>query len=70
MPQRKLYKDRYEKAIDHIIAKTDFEKQCLHEAKTCLRDAKQSKNKTALKGYFDHIDFVLRDVFGVRVALP
>ena len=70
MPQRKLYKDRYEKAIDHIIAKTDIEKQYLHEAKTCLRDAKQSTSKIALKGYFDHIDFVLRDVFGVKVILP
>lgn len=70
MPQRKLYKDRYQKAIDHIIAKTDIEKQYLHEAKTCLRDAKQSTNKIALKGYFNHIDFILKDVFGVRVALP
>lgn len=70
MPQRKLYKDRYQKAIDHIIAKTDIEKQCLHEAKTCLRDAKQSTSKIALKSYFDYIDFVLRDVFGVKVALP
>lgn len=70
MPQRKLYKDRYEKAIDHIIAKTDIEKQYLHEAKTCLRDAKQSTSKIALESYFNHIDFVLEDVFGVRVAIP
>ena len=42
----------------------------LTEAKTCLRDAKQSTNKVALHSYFNHIDFVLEDVFGVRVALP
>lgn len=70
MPQRKIYKDRYEKAINHILAETEIEKQYLHEAKICLKDAKQSTNKIALRSYFNHIDFVLKDVFGVKVALP
>lgn len=70
MAKRKIYKDRYQKAIDHIIAKTEIENMYLTEAKTCLRDAKQSTNKVALHSYFNHIDFVLEDVFGVRVALP
>lgn len=70
MPQRKIYKDRYEKALKHIKANTDIEKQYLYEAETCLRDAKQSTSKIALKSYFDHIDFVLKDVFGVKVVLP
>lgn len=58
MAKRKLYKDRYQKAIDHIIAKT------------CLKDAKQSKNKVALNSYFNHIDFVLESIFGIKVVLP
>lgn len=70
MPQRKIYKERYRKALDHIDAKTDIEKQYLREAKTCLHDARQSTNEIALRSYFNHIDFVLEDVFGVKVALP
>ena len=70
MAQRKIHKERYQKALDHINAKTDIEKQYLHEAKTCLRDARQSTSKIALRSYLDHIDFVLKDVFGVRVDLP
>ena len=70
MPQRKIYKDRYEKALRHVKANTDIEKQYLHEAKTCLRDAKQSTSEKALRNNFNHIDFVLRDVFGVKVVLP
>lgn len=70
MAQRKIYKERYQKALDHIDAKTDIEKQYLREAKTCLRDARQSTSKVALRSYFNHIDFVLEDIFGVRVALP
>lgn len=70
MPQRKIYKDRYEKAINHILAETEIEKQYLHEAKICLKDAKQSTSKVAIKSYFNHIDFVLEDIFGVKVALP
>ena len=70
MPQRKIYKDRYEKALRHVKANTDIEKQYLHEAKACLRDVKQSTSKKALRNNFNHIDFVLRDVFGVKVVLP
>lgn len=70
MAKRKLYKDEYQKAINHIIANTEIEKMYLKEAKICLRDAKQSKNKVALNSYFNHIDFILESIFGVRVALP
>lgn len=70
MAKRKIYKDRYQKAINHIIATTEIESMYLAEAKTCLRHAKQSKDRVALNSYFNHIDFILEDVFGVKVALP
>ena len=70
MAKRRLYKDRYQRAIDHIIAITEIENMYLAEAKICLKNAKQSTDKVALHSYFNHIDFILEDVFGVKVALP
>ena len=72
MVERKLYIDRYEKIADHLIAGASEEIHSLYlnEVKICLRDAKQSKDKIAIKSYLDHVDFILKDVFGIKVVLP
>ena len=72
MVERKLYIDRYEKVADHLIAGASekIHSLYLNEVKICLRDAKQSRDKIAIKSYLDHVDFILKDVFGIKVVLP
>lgn len=72
MVERKLYIDKYERVADYLIAgaSTETHSLYLNEIKTCLRDAKKSKDKTAIKSYLDHVDFILEDIFEIRVALP
>lgn len=70
MPKRKIYLKRYEKALNHIKANSEIEEQYLKEAKKCFRDIKHTDSKLAIRSYFNHIEFVLKDVFGVNVNLP
>lgn len=35
-----------------------------------LSDAESSNNNDKIKAYFDRIDKILKDIFGVKVALP
>lgn len=69
MVKRKIYKDRYEKVLNHIKTNSEIEEQYLKEAFQCFRDIKQSNNKLAIKSYFNHIDFILNDIFGIEVYL-
>lgn len=70
MPKRRIYLDRYEKALNHIKTNSEIEEQYLKEAKKCFRDIKHTDSKLAIKSYFNHIDFVLENSFGVKVILP
>lgn len=70
MAKRKIYLDRYERAIERLKPITEADEIYLSEAKICLRDIKHSSNKTAIRSYFNHIDFILENSFGVKVILP
>ena len=69
MGKRKIYTERYEKAINHLKTNSDIEEQYLFEAKNCLTQIKKIKGAKgiAITSYFNHIDFILRDIFGVEV---
>ena len=70
MAKRKIYLSRYERAIERLKPVTKSDKIYLSEAKICLRDIKNSSSEIAIASYFNHIDFVLENSFGVKVILP
>ena len=70
MAKRKIYLNRYEKTIARLKPLTETDELYLSEAKICLRDIKHSSSKSAIASYFNHIDFVLENSFGVKVVLP
>lgn len=43
MGKRKIYTERYEKAINHLKTNSDIEEQYLFEAKDCLTQIKKTK---------------------------
>ena len=67
MGKRKIFLNRYEKAINHLKYNSDIEKQYLFEAKDCLKNIKKIKGAKGTESYFNHIDFILMDIFGVEV---
>lgn len=69
MGKRKIYTERYEKAINHLKCNSEIEEQYLFEAKDCLKQIKKTKGAKgiAITSYFNHIDFILMDIFGVEV---
>lgn len=70
MAKRKIYLNRYEKVIARLKPLTESDKIYLSEAKICLKDIKQNSNKNAIASYFNHIDFILENNFGVKIVLP
>ena len=69
MPQRAIYKDRYEKAIKHIKYDTEIEELYFKEMEDCMKNIKRIKGAFGTESYFDHIDFILESIFGVKVYL-
>lgn len=67
MPKRAIYKNRYEKAINHIKYDTEIEELYFKEIKDCMKNIKRIKGAKGTESYFNHIDFVLRDIFGIQV---
>ena len=69
MGKRKIYLNKYEKVLNHLKCNSEIEEQYLFEAKDCLTQIKKTKGakSIAITSYFNHIDFVLKDVFGVEV---
>lgn len=70
MATRKIYLDRYEKVADKLKAESDIEKMYMKEVNICLSAAKYSKDRRVISSNLDHVDFILKDIFGVIVALP
>ena len=70
MATRKIYLDRYEKVADKLKVESDIEKMYMQEINICLSAAKYSKDKNVISSNLNHVDFVLKDIFGVIVALP
>lgn len=69
MPKRAIYKDRYEKAISHIKYDTEIEELYFKEMEDCMRNIKKIKGAKGTESYFNHIDFILESIFGVKVYL-
>lgn len=67
MPKRAIYKNRYEKAINHIKYDTEIEELYFKEIEDCMINIKRIKGAKGTESYFNHIDFVLRDIFGIQV---
>ena len=55
MGKRKIYTERYEKAINHLKTNSDIEEQYLFEAKNCLTQIKKIKGAKgiAITSYFN-----------------
>lgn len=69
MPKRAIYKDRYERAISHIKYDTEIEELYFKEMEDCMRNIKRIKGAKGTESYFNHIDFILESIFGVKVYL-
>ena len=69
MPKRAIYKDRYEKVIKHIKYDTEIEELYFKEMEDCMKNIKRIKGAKGTESYFNHIDFVLSSIFGVKVYL-
>ena len=69
MPKRAIYKDRYERAINHIKYDTEIEELYFKEMEDCMRNIKKIKGAKGTETYFNHIDFILESIFGVKVYL-
>lgn len=69
MPKRAVYKNRYEKAINHIKYDTEIEELYFKEMEDCMRNIKRIKGAKGTESYFNHIDFILESIFGVKVYL-
>ena len=69
MPKRAIYKDRYERAINHIKYDTKIEELYFKEMEDCMRNIKRIKGAKGTESYFNHIDFILESIFGVKVYL-
>ena len=69
MPKRKIYQNRYEKAIKHIKYDTEIEELYFKEMEDCMRNIKRIKGAKGTESYFNHIDFILESIFGVKVYL-
>ncbi len=69
MGKRKIYIDRYEKAIAHLKCNSEIDELYFSEIKDCMRNIKQIKGAKgdSITSYFNHIDFVLKNTFGVEV---
>lgn len=69
MDKRKIYLNRYEKAINHLKCNSEIDKLYFSEIENCLKEIKQIKGAKgqSIKSYFDHIDFILKNTFGVEV---
>lgn len=69
MPTRGLYKERYEKVLDHLKTNSEWEEEVLVECRKLLSGAMSTKGDSR-KSYFDQLDFRLKETFGVKVAIP
>lgn len=67
MAKRKVYLKKYEKAIAHIKCNSKIEEQYLNEIQDCMRNIKRIKGAYGTESYFNHIDFILKDTFGIEV---
>ena len=67
MGRRKVYLERYEKAIKHLKCNSEIEELYFDEIKYCISNIKAIKGAKGTESYFNHIDFVLKDIFGVEV---
>lgn len=69
MAFRGLYRKNYERVFDHIKTNSEWEEEVLVECKKLLSEAMRTKNKENRKSYFDHLDFRLRETFGIAVYI-
>lgn len=69
MPKRAIYKNRYEKAINHLKCNSEIDELYFNELKICMNEIKKIKGARGTESYFDHIDFILKNTFGVKVYL-
>lgn len=69
MGKRKIYLNRYEKAINHLKCNSEIDKLYFSEIEDCMRNIKKIKGTKGneITSYFNHIDFVLKNTFGVEV---
>ena len=68
MDKRKIYLNRYEKTINHLKCNSEIDKLYLSEIEDCIRNIEKIKgNKGHITSYFNHIDFILKNTFGVEV---
>lgn len=68
MAKRKIYLEKYEKVIKHLKYNSDIEEQYFKEIEYCMKNIKNIKGAKDTESYFNHIDFILEDIFGVKVA--
>ena len=69
MAIRGLYKRNYEKVLDHIKTNTEWEEEVLIECRKLLSEAMRTKDMTNRMLYFNHLDFRLRETYGIQVYI-
>lgn len=69
MDKRKIYLNKYEKAINHLKCNSEIDKLYFSEIEDCIRNIKKIKGAKGhtITNYFNHIDFILKNTFGVEV---
>lgn len=68
MGKRKVYLEKYEKAISHLKCNSDIDELYFNELNICMNEIKKIKGAKGTESYFNHIDFILKNTFGVEVA--
>lgn len=67
MAKRRLYKRNYERVFEHLKTNSEWEEEVLQECRKLLSGAMSTKGDNSAS-YFDHLEFRLRETFGVEVA--
>lgn len=70
MGKRKIYLNRYKKVISHLKCNTEIDELYFLEIKDCMKNIERIKGAKgdAITSYFNHIDFILENIFGIEVA--